>query len=84
MIFYHGTNLIINELLPGTWLAESIHHAYRLAERRTKQRGGNIVVLEIETINIDRVEGRKYPSYLFSGGEHKIVATHRMLREVIE
>lgn len=87
MILYHGTNstsILSSEMRNGTWLAKHRFHAFRIAERRCCQRGGNPVVFEVETNSISRVEGRDNPTYKFIGGEYKILAIHKMIREEIK
>ncbi len=87
MILYHGTadlkQIINGSMEPGTWLALHKFHAYRIAERRANQRGGDPVVIEILTDSFSRVEGRDNPTYLFSGGEYKVIAILRMTRRAI-
>lgn len=89
MRLYHGTNVPIEELKEiyvGTWFAGSLQHAYRLAERRAKQRGGVPTVLELEVnpATLHRVVGRKLPSYQFKGGRVTILAVHNMFRMKLE
>lgn len=87
MIIYHGTNdpkpIIKGAMAEGTWLAGHRFHAFRIAERRVISRGGEPVVLEIETDAYDRVEGRDNPTYRFSGGPYKVNAVHSMKRTKI-
>ena len=87
MKLYHGTAdaspILEGGMAKGTWLAAHRFHAFRLAERRVKDRGGEPLVLEIETNTYDRVEGRDNPTYRFSGGAYKVVAIHSMVRAEI-
>ena len=86
MILYHGTNNInISPIIGGkmakdTWLTSVKYHAFRVAERRSFQRGGAALVLEIETNNVKRVEGIDTPTYQFNGGYYKVLAMHYMKR----
>jgi len=84
MILYHGTNdaspILNGKMKKGTWLALHRFHAFRIAERRSRQRGGDPVVVEIDTDNITRVAGRDNPTYLFNGGGYKLCAKHIMER----
>lgn len=90
MILYHGTNnhkpILNGDMNKGTWLASNLSHAYRLAERRTKQRGGKAIIVEIDVseANIDRVVGRNLPTYRFSGDSYKVLSTFRMIEERYE
>ena len=87
MKIYHGTSdptpVLKGAMAAGTWLAGHRFHAFRIAERRAATRGGEPVVLEIETDAYDRVEGRDNPTYRFSGGAYKVNAVHSMERTEI-
>ena len=84
MVLFHGTTdaspIVNGEMKKGTWLAFHRFHAFRLAERRSAQRGGAPVVVELETGSIDRVVGRDNPTYLFGGGKYHPIAIHTMER----
>ena len=89
MNLFHGTidrkPIIEGKMLPGTWLAEHRFHAFRIAERRSKQYGGEPVVveLEIDTKNLKREVGKNLPTYRFDGGYYKPVKIHYMISEEI-
>ena len=89
MNLFHGTidkSPIVNgNMLPGTWLAGHRFHAFRIAERRSKQQGGEPVVIEIEinTKNLRREVGRDTPTYRFEGGNYKAIKIHKMISEDI-
>ena len=84
MILYHGLSIkpdeIKGQLLEGTWLAKYRFHAFRIAERRVTQLGGEAIVLEIDTNSYIRVEGRNNPTYLYGGDGYKLLAIHKMIR----
>jgi hypothetical protein len=86
MIIFHGTAdptpILSGDMAEGTWLAGHRFHAFRLAERRVKDRGGEPIVLEIEiaTGSFDRIEGRNSPTYRFCGGDYRVLALHKMSR----
>lgn len=84
MILYHGTNneipILHGFMKKGTWLAKHRFHAFRIAERRAKQRGGEPIVIEIETNSFSRIEGRDNPTYLFTGEKYLPLAIHKIER----
>ncbi len=86
MKLYHGTNtpqpIIQGKMREGTWLAENLFHAFRIAERRSTQRGGKSVVVEIESDekNFHREIGRNLSTYKFLGGGYKALSTYEMNR----
>ena len=69
----------------GTWLAGNLFHAYRLAERRTKQRGGEATIIEIDVPDdlLCRIKGRNLSTYRFMGGEYKVKYIHKMIKTKI-
>ncbi len=90
MRLYHGTvnkDPIINgNMADGSWLAGHRFHAFRIAERRARQLGGNPVVVEIEinVNNLRREVGKNLPTYRYSGGFYRPVKIHKMISEEIK
>lgn len=87
MILFHGTNnvapILKGHMKKGTWLALHRFHAFRIAERRAVQRGGEAIVIELEVNSFSRVEGRDNPSYLFNGKKYSCLAIHKMERNAL-
>jgi len=90
MTLYHGTNciddILNNDLRIGTWLSADLSHAFRLACRRERQRGGDarVVELEIPAECVYRVKGRSLPTYKYTGGSCLVIAVHQMSRTQIQ
>ena len=89
MKLYHGTNtpapIIAGNMRKGTWLAGNLFHAFRIAERRKKQRGGKSIVVEIDVdASVLHMENsRNLPTYKFNGGAYKATNTPEMVQTKI-
>ena len=60
-VLYHGTNSLLREqiLQKGvgidSWYTETLHQAIRIAERRSVQRGGHVLVFKLKTQEKDLI-----------------------------